>query len=299
MGMVFDIQRGSLHDGPGIRTTVFLKGCPLRCQWCHNPEGISGYAQLFYNDNVCVKCKSCMETCPNGVHHFSEDSHILEFDKCTLCGRCISKCNHAGLRAVGVEMSVEEVMREVLADVDFYENSGGGITLSGGEPLWQLEFALALLKKSKEKALHTCIETCGFIAPSLFKQVFPLVDLILFDYKLTDPDLHKAYTGVSNELILHNLDQAASANMPVIVRCPVIPGINDLEDHFIGIRSIEERYPQLRRIELMAYHHMGIAKSKATGRTEQTLRQDIVGQEIKDRWIEQLGQLGCTKVRMG
>jgi glycyl-radical enzyme activating protein len=149
-GRVFDFQRGSLQDGPGIRTTVFLKGCPLRCSWCHNPEGLLSHSQLLFNEGLCVGCECCAVVCPNGVHHFSGKEHILEFEKCTLCGKCIEHCSHSGPRAVGTEMSVGDVLHEVCADILFYENSGGGITLSGGEPLWQLAFAVALLEESKE-----------------------------------------------------------------------------------------------------------------------------------------------------
>jgi len=297
-GRVFDIQRASLQDGPGIRTTVFLKGCPLRCPWCHNPEGLSVDAQLLFNDHVCVGCGCCAAVCPNGVHHFSGKDHILEFDKCTPCGICIEHCSHSGLRAVGTEMSVDDVLLEVRADIVFYENSGGGIKLSGGEPLGQLAFAMALLEKSKESGIHTCIETSGFAASSEFQKVFPLVDLLLLDYKLTDCELHKKYTGVSNELILQNLDSAYNAGVPIILRCPIIPDVNDSLSHFEGIRQIEEQYPGLRGIELMPYHNLGTAKGKGVGRAGQTAGFQVAGQSIKDEWMRQLSELGCRKVKL-
>jgi pyruvate formate lyase activating enzyme len=200
---------------------------------------------------------------------------------------------------VGGDMSVDEVMKEVRADADFYATSGGGITLSGGEPLCQLEFSLALLKLSREAGIHTCIETSGHIASHLFKQVFPLTDLLLFDYKVTDAHLHKLYTGVSNELILHNLSVAHSAGVQIILRCPIIPGINDNEDHFRGIQSIEEKYPRLVGIELMPYHNMGSAKSESIGRAKQTQQWKPADQKTKERWIRKLIDLGCIKIKIG
>jgi len=298
-GRVFDIQRASLQDGPGIRTTVFLKGCPLRCLWCHNAEGISAHAQLLFNEELCVGCQCCAVVCPNGVHHFSGKDHILEFDKCTLCGKCVEHCSHLGLRAVGTEMSVDDVLQEVRADIVFYKNSGGGITLIGGEPLCQLAFAMALLKKSKENGIHTCIETSGFAVSSEFQRVFPLVDLLLFDYKLTDRELHKKYTGVSNELILQNLDLAYSAGVPIILRCPLISGVNDSMGHFQGIRQIEKQYPGLRGIELMPYHNLGTNKGKGVGRVGQTAGFQVAGQSMKGEWMRQLSELGCRRVKLG
>jgi glycyl-radical enzyme activating protein len=299
VAVVFDIQRACLHDGPGIRTTVFLKGCPLRCLWCHNPEGISGDAQLFYNTDRCVGCGRCAEACRNGVHHCSGNVHALELDKCTLCGQCISVCDHSALRLVGKEMSVEEVLKEVLADTDFYESSGGGITLSGGEPLWQLEFSLALLRKSREVGIHTCIETSGYADSRSFKRVFGLVDLMLFDYKVSNSALHEKYTGVPNKLILQNLDLAYQTGVPIVLRCPIISDVNDSESHFRAIRGMEEKYPRLKGIEIMPYHSMGVAKLESIGCNRLPLGWPTADKEMKNSWLARLSELGCTKVALG
>ena len=299
MGIVFDIQRACLHDGPGIRTTVFLKGCPLKCLWCHNPEGIFAQPQLSYRDEACVRCEHCADTCPNGVHQFYGPIHALEFDKCTLCGECIRQCDHSGLRVVGKDMSVEEVLKEVLADSDFYKNSGGGITLSGGEPLWQVEFSMELLQKSKGARIHTCIETSGCASSRLFKKSFEFTDLILFDYKISNPELHKRYTGVTNESILHNFALAYQSGVPIVLRCPIIPGVNDDKGHFRAICAIEKNYPGLLGIEIMPYHRMGTAKSKEIGHGENTLKLPSVDRQTRDLWMTQLRELGCTRITMG
>jgi glycyl-radical enzyme activating protein len=297
-GLVFDIQRASLYDGPGIRTTVFLKGCPLNCLWCHNPEGISGSAQLYYNGEKCVRCFNCVDACPKGIHHFSEGVHYFDSEECTLCGECVKGCNYAALKVVGVEMSVNEVLKEVLADVDFYQNSGGGITLSGGEPLFQFEFSRELLKQSKFAGINTCVETSGLVSSSRFEQILPLIDLLLFDYKITGTEQHKKYTGVDNDLILSNLDLAYRTGVPVILRCPIIPGVNDTPEHFRGIRGIDEKYPLLKGIELMPYHKMGTAKGETSGCYNQVQEWEPADQAMKDQWISKLNEMGCKKVKI-
>ena len=297
-GIFFDIQRASLHDGPGIRTTVFLKGCPLRCLWCHNPEAVAFERQLFFYYDKCVGCETCATVCEQRVHHFENGPHEIDFEKCNLCGKCVEECNHRALKIVGVEMSLEQVMEEILADRAFYANSGGGMTLSGGEPLSQFAFSLELLKRSRAEGINTCIETSGFAPAAKFRNILPYVDTLLFDYKITGSEEHKKFTGVSDELILSNLDWAYHAGAAIILRCPIIPGINDNLHHFSGIRALEAKYPRLKGIEILPYHDMGNSKRISLG-TEKTLSTlKTTTSDVTNEWLNQLRSLGCEKVRL-
>ncbi|MDQ5978686.1 MAG: pyruvate formate lyase activating enzyme [Verrucomicrobiota bacterium] len=298
-GIVTDIQRASLHDGPGIRTTIFLKGCPLQCLWCHNPEAIAPRPQLFFAEERCVACGSCEAVCSNGVHHVGPSDHAIEFGQCATCSRCVDECNSRGLRIVGKEMDADAIMAEVLADVEFYRNSGGGMTLSGGEPLYQQAFALELLNRAKQMNIHTCVETSGFVAAKKFEAVLPAVDLLLFDYKATKDEDHRSFTGVSNELILANLDTAYQRGNDILLRCPIVPGLNDTAEHFAGIRALDEKYPRIRGIELMPYHDFGNSKRPSIGIAEASSQLRVPTATEPGQWIEALNGLGCQKVRIG
>jgi glycyl-radical enzyme activating protein len=294
-GVIFDISRGSINDGPGIRTTVFLKGCPLHCLWCHNPESIKVKPELFFYADRCTLCGTCATVCPEGVHSFDNGIHLIDYQKCTTCGRCVESCNYNALKILGSEMSVEEVMGEVLADQDFYHKSGGGITLSGGEPFRQFEFTLELLKRSKEAGLNTCVETSGYISKNKFKQALPLIDVLLYDYKFTDSENHKRTTGVPNQLILSNLEEAYLSSIAIILRCPIIPGINDTDEHFKGIRHLDTIYPNLLGIEILPYHDMGNNKRASIGEnlTLPNLKTTALG--TSEGWLYHLKSLGCEK----
>jgi pyruvate formate lyase activating enzyme len=196
-------------------------------------------------------------------------------------------------------MSVDDVMREIMADFDFYKNSGGGMTLSGGEPLAHCSFSVELLKRCKENGVNTCVETSGFIAAEQFKKVLPLVDIFLFDYKLTGTDQHIKYTGASNERILENLDLAYRHGTPIILRCIIVPGINDTEAHFKGICDLNEKYPDLKGIEILPYHTMGNSKRTSIGVEETLTHLNTVPSELADNWISQLKKMGCEKVKIG
>jgi glycyl-radical enzyme activating protein len=297
--IVFDIQRASLHDGPGIRTTIFLKGCPLDCLWCHNPEAISTKRQLFFYFDKCTLCGDCERVCEDDVHHLIDGKHIIDYDKCTFCGKCVEACNSHALKIIGAEMSVDDVMLEIMADVDFYTNSGGGMTLSGGEPLIQSSFSIELLKRCRENGVNTCVETSGFIAAEQFKKVLPLVDIFLFDYKLTGSDQHIKYTGVPNERILENLDLAYKHGTPIILRCIIVPGINDTVVHFKGICDLNEKYPDLKGIEILPYHTMGNSKRTSIGIDETLTHLNTVPPETASQWIEKLKEMGCNKAKIG
>jgi len=297
--IIFDIQRASLHDGPGIRTTVFMKGCPLECLWCHNPESLVAEPQLFFHFDKCSQCGACATVCPQNVHSIMGGNHTIDYEKCMLCGKCVEACNFDALKITGQEMTVDEVMKVVLSDVDFYKNSGGGITLSGGEPLFQYSFAKELLKRCKEHGINNCVETSGFVSPIKFKQLLPLIDVLLFDYKMTDSVDHVNFTGVPNQAILENLNAAYRYGTCIILRCPVIPGINDSEWHFNAIAELSEKYPKLKGIEILPYHDMGNNKRISVGKSETLIDLKTVLPEISKAWLEQLRILGCEKAIIG
>ena len=265
--VITEIERFALYDGPGIRTAVFLKGCPLRCVWCHNPECISPEIQLRMQGKKCVGCGKCVSACPQGVHGFSASGeHEVAFARCVRCGNCVSACPYGALSFFGREMTAEDVMAAVRRDRRYYEASGGGLTVSGGEPMARPSFLIALLSAAKKEGLHTAAETCGFAPREAFEAVLPLVDLFLYDFKETDPDLHRRWTGQDSRLILDNLEFLASRGAEITLRCPIIPGCNDREDHFAGIAGLLRRLPAIRRCECMAYHSLGAVKYKEIGR---------------------------------
>lgn len=298
-GIVFDIQRASLHDGPGIRTTVFLKGCMLDCLWCHNPEAVSTKRQLFFHFDKCTLCSDCAKVCEDDVHHILDGKHTIEYNKCTFCGKCVEACNSNALKIIGKEMSIDEVMLEVMADFDFYINSGGGMTLSGGEPLLQFAFSMELLQRCKEMGVNTCVETSGFVSEAHFREILPFVDILLFDYKITGSEEHRKYTGVPNESILSNLDLAYHTGIPIILRCPVVPGINDTEQHLRLISDLDKKYPNLKGIELLPYHDVGNNKRTSIGanRTLEDLNTTLP--EVSHKWLLQLKKSGCGKAEIG
>ena len=259
-GMVFDIQHFCVDDGPGIRTTVFMKGCPLRCLWCHNPEGLSRAKQVSYDEDKCVDCRRCVAACERHAHQVVSGKHTLDRGICVRCGHCIEACPVEALRIFGQEMSVEEVLEDVCKDRLFYETSEGGVTLSGGEPFYQSEFTIALLKAAKAAGLHTCVETSGFCSEQVIREAAPFVDLFLLDIKETDPVRHKEFTGVDNGPILHNAELLSDLQKDMILRCPIIPGCNDREAHYQAIAGLANRLKTVREIHIEPYHPFGVDK---------------------------------------
>lgn len=265
-GRIFDIQRFSIQDGPGIRTTVFLKGCPLRCTWCHNPEGISVNPVLSYLADRCIACGKCMGKCPEGALVKSGGGKAaIDRMRCTLCGVCAEACAPKAFEMVGRETTTEKVMDVVLRDRDYYAASGGGLTISGGEPLFQPAFAEALLRTAKGHGLHCVVETSGYAPWRVFDRIMPLVDLFLYDYKETDPELHRSFTGQSNELIRNNLRALHAAGAPILLRCPMIPEYNARREHLDGIAAQAKELTNLRGVELLPYHRLGRPKLNRFG----------------------------------
>lgn len=291
-GMVFDIQRFCIHDGPGIRTTVFLKGCPLNCLWCHNPEGISPQPQLSFMPDRCIGCRKCMEVCSRGGHREESGKHVLDRTKCVVCGACAAACCCGALEVVGRRMSVAEVMAEVLSDRPFYVTSGGGMTLSGGEPLMQMEFSAALLQAARAEDVSTCVETSGLIDSARLMNLLPLVDLFLYDVKDTDPAHHRSNTGADNAKILENLRLLHDAGAKIILRLPIVPGLNDRADHFEGIARLWGRLPRLAGAEIMPYHPLGRGKNGRFGLLDRGELAAAPDEATVRQWCSRLGSLG-------
>lgn len=262
-GLVFNIQKFSIQDGPGIRTTVFMKGCPLACPWCSNPEGISREQQLITNDRKCIGCKKCVEVCPVHVISFVDGVRLIDWDRCNHCLECTKVCPSHALEAAADYMSVDEVFKVVAQDAPFYRNSGGGITISGGEAMLQWEFALELFKKSKKAGFHTVLDTTAHCRWEHLEQVLEYVDLILFDIKHMDPEKHRGTTGITNELILENLEKAAKKTK-IWLRIPLIPGFNDSEENLRQVAELASRI-KAEKVSLLPYHEYGKQKYSRLG----------------------------------
>ena len=266
-GTIFDIKRFAVHDGPGIRTTVFLKGCPLNCPWCHNPEGISPAPQLVFTPGECIGCGNCVEVCPQGIHRLDQGRHVIDRERCLACGACVEGCFAGALRLAGRRVTVDEVMEEVVRDRPFYERSGGGMTLSGGEPLLQYEFAAALLRAAKAAGLHTALDTSGFVSWRRLEGLLTCADLILCDLKHMDLERHIALTGVSNERILRNLRRLDAAGQEMWIRIPLISGQNDEEANYHGMGRFLSGLKHVERIEILRYHRLAESKYGNVGAT--------------------------------
>ncbi len=286
--IVFDMQRFSVHDGPGIRTTVFIKGCPLNCLWCHNPESKSKHPEIMLTESKCIGCGECVNVCPQSAHSFDESKkHVVNRENCISCGKCEAECVGA-ISMCGKEMTAEEVLATVIRDKSFYENSGGGMTVSGGEPLFSHDFTYELLKAAKGAKLNTAIETSGFAKWDKIECILPYVDLFLFDYKETNPEKHKEYTGVSNELILANLEKLNAAGAKVVLRCPIIPGYNDRDDHFRAIGALADRLDCITRVDVEPYHPLGRSKCDGLGIDYPLGTLSFPEKDVVSSWIEKI-----------
>lgn len=275
-GTVFDIKRFAVHDGSGIRTTVFLKGCPLKCLWCHNPESLSFKPQLAYYVNKCLHCGSCAAVCPTGAHLMTEMGHVFNQDVCAACGKCTDACPADALHLFGKTVTAQDLLPTLLEDREFYVNSNGGVTLSGGECLMQPDFCAELLQLLKAEGIHTAVDTCGFVPRASIEKVLPYTDIFLFDIKAIDPQVHKKCTGQTNELILENLRYIDEMGKAIEVRIPYVPGHND--DQIEKIAAFVKTLENVTAVKVLPYHNYAGSKYEALG-MENTLPEGVPSPE--------------------
>lgn len=302
---VFDIQSFSLNDGPGIRTVVFFKGCPLHCRWCHNPESLSKTSQLMFHKTLCVGCLQCVAACPNGVHRaVLEDGryqHVVRLESCTGCGFCLQVCCYDALTLVGRKYTPAGLLERIRGDFRYFNvetgDNGrkGGITFSGGEPMLYADFIVEFRNLMPE--IHCAMETSGFATREVVSRIAPLIDLFLFDYKVTDPARHRELCGVDNVQILENLDYLYGIGKEIVLRLPLIPGVNDTADHFDGIAGLLKKYPGIKQAEIMPYHTYGLGKSEELGKeADPLLPKSAATDATVACWLAELRDRGCTNV---
>jgi pyruvate formate lyase activating enzyme len=300
--VIFDIQRVALHDGPGIRTNVFFKGCPLACAWCHNPESHAAAPQLSFNALLCRGCRLCAEACPRGVHEFRDVGgtvlHAVDHSRCDACGRCLEVCCHDALSIAGRTYSVEELLREIDVDRPYYAiGEGGGLTLTGGEPMRQCAFIAELLDRTD--GIDVCLETSGHAPAEDFRALLPKIDLFLFDCKATDPIRHRELCGVDNTVILGNLDLLCRGGARVALRLPLVPSVNDDDGHLAGISALLAKYPSIEYAEIMPYHNLGVSKRERFGTAEPAVSLPSATGEQAERWRARLASMGARDLRIG
>jgi pyruvate formate lyase activating enzyme len=264
-GLIFNVQRFSLHDGPGIRTTVFLKGCALSCSWCHNPESQSTRPEVMVNEERCIRCGSCVAACATGVPAPGDGRGAEDLSLCTVCGACVDACPTEARQLAGREIDVATLVEEIARDRIFFDQSGGGVTFSGGEPLHQAEFLKAALTECRAAGLHSAVDTCGLATRDELLAMAELADLVLYDLKLADDLRHREHTGVGNEAILGNLRALAESHPAIWLRVPLIPGINDDRENLDGIAELAASLPAVERICLLPYHRTGEGKQERLG----------------------------------
>ncbi len=288
-GIIFDIQKFSFHDGPGIRTTVFMKGCPLDCVWCHNPESRRDVPEVLFDAEKCSYCRRCVTVCPNMCHKIKGGKHLFDRGVCSGCGLCAAICFSDALELCGVVKSADEVMAEVMRDKPFYDNSGGGMTLSGGEPMAQFGFTKELLKLGKENGLHICMETCGFAPWKEYEEIMSSGDRFLFDIKTADKEKHLKFTGQDNTIILQNLQNLNEHGAKIHLRCPLIEGVNDSDAELRGIGKLANSLSNVREVDIEPYHPLGIQKAKRLGIGDM-FEGGFTPQTVCDKWVDVISQ---------
>lgn len=266
MALIFNIQRFCVQDGPGVRTTVFLKGCQLRCLWCSNPESQNIFPEIAHRDSICKKCGHCVKVCPLQAVSQTQNGITIDRTKCNNCSISAKECVSGAIKVYGQEMSAEEVYHEAKRDIEFYENSGGGVTCSGGEPLLQADFTSDLFKLCKEDGIQTCLETCGYASFEALDRVLPYTNLVLFDLKVMNEADHRKFTGVANGRILSNLKYLSDKGVSIIIRIPVIPGINDSNENLQCTARYISELDHIKQVNLLQYHRLGESKYRMLDR---------------------------------
>ena len=296
---VFEIERYATKDGPGIRTVVFFKGCNLKCIWCQNPESQLMKPEVMYSKEQCAGCRKCIFACPNGsVEEIPPLGFISNHNTCILCGACVDACFYDARRIVGKKYTIESIMEEILKDKAFYDNSGGGVTFSGGEPLLQHRAVLELASRCKSKGIHTALETAGHVDWTVFNEIIPNMDLIFYDVKHIDEKLHKEYTGVSNRLILQNLQKLSMHFDNIVVRIPIIPKVNNTLDVQRKIYHFLLESTRVKTVELLPFHRLGAAKYSGLGRVYKMGTAKNLHKEDCRPFAEEASRLGLN-VRIG
>jgi len=318
-GLVFDIKKYAIHDGPGIRTTVFFKGCPLQCQWCHNPESWSSSAEHGLRKDRCIGCGQCAEACPDQAislvpleilppddrdekRRFPtglvENRPVTDPDKCNLCGRCVDRCMAGAREIIGRQMTVSEVMVEVEQDIIFYDQSGGGVTFSGGEPLMQPEFLLAVLNQCQAQQIHTAVDTSCYAEPKIVETVSERTDLFLCDLKHMDNEIHERFTGVGNNLILDNIKRLSEAGKEIVIRIPVIPGFNDEKANIEATGKFTALLPGVIRVDVLPFNRGGKEKSSRLSNENIPIQVETPSEEEMNLIAKNLSKYGF-EVKIG
>lgn len=297
-GMVFDIKRYAIHDGPGIRTTVFFKGCPLRCKWCHNPESIRSERQMQFRSTRCMGCGQCLDICPENAISIVNNIAKTCIEKCSGCCKCMDICYSGAREAIGARRSVADVMAEIKKDVIFYDTSGGGVTMSGGEPLMQPDFLCALLKECKKIGIHTAVDTSCYAAKDAIKKVIGFTDLFLCDIKHMDDAIHRQITGASNKIILENIRYLAEAGKKIIIRMPCISGFNDSDSNITATAEYINSLPGVFLVDVLEYNSGGREKTVRLVGGEDMVEIAPLDSEVMQKIISKLKSYGLT-VRIG